>query len=175
MTRTGRLRVHTMSMSLDGFVAGPDQSLDEPLGVGAMELLHGWMFGTRRFRDLDEAQGVAPADELDEEAVDAGFEGIGAWILGRNMFGPVRGDWGDGSWQGWWGEDPPYHCDVFVLTHHPRPPTRSTRRRSTRASRASARGSWDATCSGRSAATGATARGRAGGARTRRTTATCSS
>lgn len=122
MTRTGRLRVHTMSMSLDGFVAGPDQSLDEPLGVGAMELLHGWMFGTRRFQDLDEAAGRAPADPLDDEAVDAGFEGIGSWILGRNMFGPIRGDWGDGSWRGWWGEDPPYHCDVFVLTHHPRPP-----------------------------------------------------
>lgn len=126
MTRTGRLRVHSMSVSLDGFAAGPDQSLDEPLGVGAMERLHGWMFALPRFRDVARDEGApdddATADPLDEAAVDAGFAGIGSWILGRNMFGPVRGPWPDESWTGWWGEDPPYHCDVFVLTHHARRP-----------------------------------------------------
>jgi dihydrofolate reductase len=101
-----KLRVSNLCMSVDGYVAGPDQSLDEPLGVGG-ESLHEWMFADDR-------------DELDRRYVDASMEGVGAWIMGRNMFGPVRGEWGDSDWRGWWGSEPPYHCDVFVLTHHER-------------------------------------------------------
>ncbi len=115
-----RLRVNSYTISLDGFGAGPDQSLDTPLGVGGEEL-HEWMFGTRTFQQLygDPATGSTGVD--DAFAV-RGFENLGAWILGRNMFGPVRGPWPDESWTGWWGDTPPYHCPVFVLTHHPRPP-----------------------------------------------------
>jgi dihydrofolate reductase len=114
-----KLRVHNYCMSLDGYVAGPDQSREDPLGVGA-EALHEWLFETRAWRELT---GEDPGDL--EEGVDdrffrAGFEGLGAWIMGRNMFGPVRDDWGDEDWRGWWGDEPPYHCDVYVLTHHER-------------------------------------------------------
>jgi dihydrofolate reductase len=113
-----RLRVESFSLSLDGFGAGPAQSLEDPLGVGG-EALHEWVFPTRTFRrmfkDQDGTTGV------DDRFAARGFEGVGAWILGRNMFGPIRGAWPDESWKGWWGEEPPYHVPVFVLTHHPRP------------------------------------------------------
>ena len=114
-----KLRVHAMSMSLDGYVAGPDQSLEHPLGVGGQPL-HEWIFETRTGREMIGETGGTTG--VDDDFLAAGFDGIGAWVLGRNMFGPVRGDWGSEDWNGWWGDDPPYHCDVFVLTHHPRPP-----------------------------------------------------
>jgi len=117
-----RLRVHTMSMSVDGFVAGPGQSLENPLGVGG-EGLHSWIFMTPTGRRMTGAEDDDTADDdpVDEHFVAAGFDNIGAWILGRNMFGPIRGEWGDSDWSGWWGDTPPYHCEVFVLTHHARP------------------------------------------------------
>lgn len=113
-----RLRVHSFSISLDGYGAGPDQSLDNPLGVGG-ESLHEWFFPTRTFRQMSGKEGETG---LDDDIAARGFDNIGAWIMGRNMFGPVRGEWPDDKWKGWWGKNPPYHCDVFVLTHHPRPP-----------------------------------------------------
>ena len=103
----GKLRVNNLGMSLDGFVAGAAQSVENPLGIDG-ERLHEWMF--------DDPSGI------DAERFDAGNRGIGAWIMGRNMFGPIRGDWPDDSWRGWWGAEPPYHCPVFVLTHHARDP-----------------------------------------------------
>jgi dihydrofolate reductase len=113
-----QLRVESFTISLDGFGAGPDQSLDNPLGIGG-ESLHGWALGTRTFQ-----RALFGKDEgstgIDEDFAARGFRNIGAWILGRNMFGPVRGPWPDESWKGWWGDNPPYHCPVFVLTHHPR-------------------------------------------------------
>jgi dihydrofolate reductase len=112
-----RLRVNSFSVSLDGYGAGPNQSLEEPLGVGA-ESLHEWMFPTRTFRQL--YGGGVGSTGVDDQFARRGFENLGAWIMGRNMFGPVRGSWPDESWQGWWGKNPPYHCDVFVLTHHAR-------------------------------------------------------
>ena len=114
-----KLRVSCFSLSLDGFGAGPDQSLDNPLGVGG-ETLHQWLVPTRTFQQkIGKGDGtVGPDDDFAAR----GFDNIGAWILGRNMFGPVRGDWPDESWKGWWGENPPYHTDVFVLTHHARKP-----------------------------------------------------
>jgi len=113
-----KLRVHNMAMSLDGYVAGPDQGVDDPLGVGGTRL-HEWVFETRSGRAMIGEEG---GDEgVDDRFVAAGFEGISATIMGRNMFGPIRGDWPDESWRGWWGEVPPYHHEVFVLTHHPRP------------------------------------------------------
>ena len=114
-----RLRVHSFSISLDGYGAGADQSLENPLGKGG-ESLHGWFIPTRTFQRMHgKADG---ATGLDEDFAARGFDNIGAWILGRNMFGPVRGPWPDDSWKGWWGDDPVYHCPVFVLTHHARPP-----------------------------------------------------
>jgi dihydrofolate reductase len=114
-----KLRVACFSVSADGYGAGPDQSLENPLGVGG-ETLHEWFFPTRTFRAmLGQAGGSTGVD--DAFAV-AGFANVGAWILGRNMFGPVRGPWPDDSWKGWWGPSPPYHVPVFVLTHHPRAP-----------------------------------------------------
>ena len=114
-----RLRVHAFSISVDGFGAGADQGLDHPLGRGG-EDLHQWVFPTRTFQRLygkeDGTTGV------DDDFAARGFDNIGAWILGRNMFGPVRGPWPDESWKGWWGDEPPYHVPVFVLTHHERPP-----------------------------------------------------
>jgi dihydrofolate reductase len=118
-TRMSRLRVHGFSISLDGFGAGAEQSVEEPLGRGG-EDLHQWMFPTRTFQKLyGRGEGTTGVDEL---FAARGFDNIGAWILGRNMFGPVRGPWPDESWKGWWGEEPPYRVPVFVLTHHPRPP-----------------------------------------------------
>jgi dihydrofolate reductase len=109
-----KLRVNSFSVSLDGYGAGPSQSVQEPLGVGG-ETLHRWMFGTRMWRKLHGNEGGSTG--VDDEFAHRGFANVGAWILGRNMFGPVRGPWLDDSWKGWWGEEPPYHCQVFVLTH----------------------------------------------------------
>ena len=114
-----KLRVHNFSISLDGYGAGPDQGLDEPLGVNG-ESLHEWMFVTRGWHELTGEEGGT--DGVDNDFFNRGFENIGAFILGRNMFGPVRGEWGDDDWRGWWGDEPPYHADVFVLTHHAREP-----------------------------------------------------
>jgi dihydrofolate reductase len=114
-----RVRVESFSVSVDGFGAGADQSLENPLGVGG-KALHGWAFTTRTFRRMF-GQGGGETGEDDRFAA-RGFENIGDWVLGRNMFGPVRGPWPDESWKGWWGDTPPYHCPVFVLTHHPRRP-----------------------------------------------------
>lgn len=114
-----RLRVHCFAVSLDGFGAGPDQSLDNPMGRGGMAL-HDWAFGTRTFRTMFGQQGGTTG--IDDRFAVRGFENVGAWILGRNMFGPVRGPWPDESWKGWWGENPPYHVPVFVHTHHARQP-----------------------------------------------------
>jgi dihydrofolate reductase len=114
-----RLRVESFSISLDGYGAGPSQSLETPLGVGG-ENLHGWFVKTRTFHEVFGREGGTT--DADDRFASRSFANIGAWILGRNMFGPVRGPWPDESWQGWWGEEPPYHCDVFVLTHHPRAP-----------------------------------------------------
>ena len=113
------LKVHCFAMSLDGFSAGPDQDLANPLGVGGVALME-WFFATRTWR---RTHGLADGEAgVDERMAARGFENIGAWILGRNMFGPVRGPWPDESWRGWWGEEPPYHVPAFVLTHHARPP-----------------------------------------------------
>jgi dihydrofolate reductase len=112
-----KLRVHCFSISLDGYGAGPDQDLDNPLGVGG-SVLHEWAFATRTFRQMFGGDGGATG--VDDEFVARGFNNIGAWILGRNMFGPVRGAWPDEIWRGWWGDNPPYHTPVFVLTNHPR-------------------------------------------------------
>jgi len=113
-----RLRVQSFSVSIDGFGAGPNQDLANPLGIGGTEL-PGWFFPTRTFKQMlgddDGTTGV------DNDFAQRGFKGIGAWILGRNMFGPLRGAWLDDSWKGWWGDCPPYHTPVFVLTHHARP------------------------------------------------------
>ena len=115
-----KLRVLAFSISLDGFGAGPDQSLDNPMGRGGMGL-HQWAFPTRTFqRNVFGKDGGESG--VDEDFAARSFAGVGAWILGRNMFGPVRGPWPDDAWKGWWGEAPPYHCDVFVLTHHARAP-----------------------------------------------------
>jgi len=114
-----KLRVHGLTMSVDGYVAGPDQSVDNPLGVGGGRL-HEWMFATRTARRGFGQDGGTKG--LDDDFVAQGDAGVGAAIMGRNMFGPVRGSWGDEQWNGWWGENPPYHTAVFVLTHHPRPP-----------------------------------------------------
>jgi len=114
-----RVRVHNLAMSLDGFVAGPDQSVDAPLGVGG-EQVHEWVFATRFGRSMIGQDGGT--DGVDNGFLLHGVDGIGATIMGRNMFGPVRGAWPDESWTGWWGPEPPYHHPVFVLTHHPRPP-----------------------------------------------------
>jgi dihydrofolate reductase len=114
-----KLRVACFGVSLDGFGAGSDQSLDNPLGVGGLSL-HEWFFPTRTFQAMHGDGGGTTG--VDDDFAARGVEGIGAWILGRNMFGPVRGPWPDESWRGWWGETPPYHTAVFVLTHHARAP-----------------------------------------------------
>jgi dihydrofolate reductase len=114
-----KLRVSSFSISVDGYGAGPDQSLENPLGVGGVAL-HGWAFATRTFRKMFGQDGGTT--DIDDEFAVRGFANVGAWILGRNMFGPIRGEWPDENWKGWWGDTPPYHCPVFVLTHHPRAP-----------------------------------------------------
>ncbi|MER8546584.1 MULTISPECIES: dihydrofolate reductase family protein [unclassified Mesorhizobium] len=115
-----KLRVSAFTLSIDGFGAGPDQDLKNPLGVGG-EALHEWMFGTRTFRKMVLGKDGGTTD-TDEAFAARSFENVGAWILGRNMFGPIRGEWPDDSWKGWWGDNPPYHVPVFVLTHHARDP-----------------------------------------------------
>ncbi len=119
------LRVHCFGLSLDGFSAGPRQSLRDPMGVGGMAL-HEWLFPTRTFKQMHAEMRIGEGDGCGTTGIDdafaaRGFDGIGAWILGRNMFGPVRDPWPDNSWKGWWGDNPPYHTPVFVLTHHPHP------------------------------------------------------
>ena len=114
-----KLRVACFSLSLDGYGAGSDQDLRNPIGAGGMKLME-WFFPTRTWRRM-QGQDAGEAG-IDDGMAEQGFRGVGAWILGRNMFGPVRGPWPDDSWKGWWGEEPPYHTPVFVLTHHPRPP-----------------------------------------------------
>jgi dihydrofolate reductase len=114
-----RLRVASFSISLDGYGAGPNQSVKEPLGVGG-EDLHGWLVGSRMFTQLYGKDGGSTG--VDNDFAVRGFENLGAWIMGRNMFGPVRGPWPDENWRGWWGKNPPYHVPVFVLTHHGRAP-----------------------------------------------------
>lgn len=122
-----RLRVNAFAMSIDGFGAGPDQGLDHPMGVGG-HALHQWVLGTKTFQTIHagfdgERIGNEPGREgPDDDFVARGFHNVGAWILGRNMFGPVRGPWPDDEWKGWWGREPPYHTPVFVLTHHARAP-----------------------------------------------------
>ena len=115
-----KLRVNAFTLSLDGFGAGPDQTLQNPLGVGG-EDLHKWMIGTRTFRKMVMGKEGGTTDTDDDFAVRS-FDNVGAWILGRNMFGPIRGEWPDENWQGWWGTNPPYHVPVFVLTHYKRDP-----------------------------------------------------
>jgi len=112
-----KLRVNSFSISIDGYGAGPNQSLENPLGVGG-ESLHEWIVTTRTFQQMYGNEGGTTGE--DDEFVARGLKNIGAWILGRNMFGPIRGSWPDDSWKGWWGDAPPYHTPVFVLTHHPR-------------------------------------------------------
>jgi dihydrofolate reductase len=114
------LRVNAFSVSADGFGAGPDQGREHPLGRGG-EHLHDWLIPTRTFQqNVQRREGGTTGSDDDFAA--CSFENVGAWIMGRNMFGPVRGPWPDHDWKGWWGANPPYHAPVFVLTHHPRPP-----------------------------------------------------
>jgi dihydrofolate reductase len=120
MIAQSRLIVRSFSVSLDGYGAGPDQSLESPLGAGGSGL-HQWAVTTRTFQNKvfgKDGGAVGP----DDDWAAMGFDNLGAWIMGRNMFGPVRGPWPDESWKGWWGDEPPYHCPVFVLTHHAREP-----------------------------------------------------
>jgi len=118
----GRLLVRCFGVSLDGYGAGAAQDLQHPLGVHGRELME-WFMRTRVFQRMHgQATQATDADPVDERYAERGFHDIGAWILGRHMFGPVRGPWPDESWRGWWGEEPPYHTPVFVLTHHPRAP-----------------------------------------------------
>lgn len=115
-----KLRVESFTISLDGFGAGPDQDISNPLGVGGTSL-HRWAIPTRTFQKNLFGSDVGETG-IDEDYAARGFHNIGAWILGRNMFGPVRGPWPDESWRGWWGENPVYHVPVFVLTNHARAP-----------------------------------------------------
>ena len=112
-----KLRVESFSISIDGFGAGPYQSLDNPLGAGGQRL-HEWAFPTETFQSMFGKGGGTTG--TDNDFARRGFTNLGAWILGRNMFGPIRGPWPDNSWQGWWGDNPPYHTPVFVLTRHAR-------------------------------------------------------
>jgi dihydrofolate reductase len=114
-----RLRVHGFAISIDGYGAGPHQALQNPLGVGGLAL-HEWVVGTRTFSQMHGGKGGTTG--IDDDFAARGVAGIGAWIMGRNMFGPIRGPWPDDTWRGWWGEEPPYHTPVFVLASHPRAP-----------------------------------------------------
>jgi len=132
-----KLRVHGFGISLDGYSAGPNQSLDHPLGVGGTGLME-WFFPTRTFQKMHNLEprdtvGLQSVPDhlfgqeggetgIDDDFAARGFENIGAWIIGRNMFGPIRGAWLNDDWKGWWGDNPVFHCDVFVLTHYTRPP-----------------------------------------------------
>jgi dihydrofolate reductase len=114
-----KLRVQSFSLSIDGYGAGPDQTLDNPIGVGGLDMMK-WALATRTFQKMH-GSGLDGTTGIDEDFAQRGFRNVGAWILGRNMFGPVRGPWPNDDWKGWWGASPPYHCQVFVLTHHARP------------------------------------------------------
>jgi dihydrofolate reductase len=114
----GKVRASAFSVSLDGFGAGPSQDLQHPLGIGGGELTT-WLFKTRTFQEM--IGGEEGTTDIDDHFARKSMENLGAWIMGRNMFGPIRGQWPDHSWKGWWGDNPPYHVPVFVLTHHPRP------------------------------------------------------
>ena len=112
----GKVRVGGFSVSIDGFGAGPDQSLEHPMGKRGREL-HSWFYPTRTFRSM-----LGQDGGTDDRFARAAAEGFGAFILGRNMFGPIRGEWPDDAWKGWWGDNPPYHAPTFILTHHARAP-----------------------------------------------------
>jgi dihydrofolate reductase len=113
------LRVNSFGVSIDGYAAGPQQDLDNPLGVGGLAL-HEWLFGTRTFHQITGEEGGEIGTDDDFGA--RGFENVGSWIIGRNMFGPIRGPWDDNTWKGWWGDEPPFHTPVLILTHYPRKP-----------------------------------------------------
>jgi dihydrofolate reductase len=115
----GKVHVSAFSIALDGFSAGPDQSLENPLGVGGPEMME-WMFPTKMFAEMQKKDGGETG--VDNDLAMKSMTGNGAWILGRNMFGPVRGPWPDDTWKGWWGDEPPYHVPTFVLTHYAREP-----------------------------------------------------
>ncbi len=115
-----KLKVLCFSVSIDGYGAGPSQSIDNPLGMGGMSL-HEWFFPTKTFQAMHSSGQTEGMTGIDDDFAAKGFENIGAWIMGRNMFGPMRGPWEDHSWKGWWGDNPPYHTPVYVLTHHARP------------------------------------------------------
>ena len=115
----GKVRASAFSVSLDGFGAGPDQDLQHPFGVGGMELPN-WLLKTRMFHEMIGREGGTT--DTDDHFARQSMENVGAWIMGRNMFGPIRGQWPDHSWKGWWGDNPPYHAPTFVLTHHAREP-----------------------------------------------------
>jgi dihydrofolate reductase len=119
----GKLRVHGFTISIDGYGAGPGQDLEHPLGVGGPALFD-WFFHTRTWQRMHGQ--VDGETGVDDDIAAMGFTDVGAWILGRNMFGPIRGPWPDERWKGWWGDEPPYHAPVFVLTHHARPPLTMT-------------------------------------------------
>ena len=114
-----KLRVSSFAISIDGYGAGTNQDLDNPLGVRGPELME-WFFSTRAWRQMHGLEGGETG--TDNRMAEQGLAGLGAWILGRNMFGPIRGPWPDENWKGWWGDEPPYHTPVFVLTHHARAP-----------------------------------------------------
>jgi len=114
-----KLRVDSFAVSIDGYGAGLNQDLENPIGVGGLALME-WLFHTRTWHRMQGKEGGETG--VDDTIAADGLAGIGAWILGRNMFGPIRGPWPDTSWKGWWGDEPPYHTPVFVLTHHARPP-----------------------------------------------------
>jgi dihydrofolate reductase len=116
----GKFRVSCFGISLDGYGAGPGQDLNNPLGIGGISV-HEWHMATRTFQRLHGDGSVEGTAGIDDDFEARGFRNVGAWIMGRNMFGPFRGPWKDHIWQGWWGSNPPYHVPVFVLTHHPRP------------------------------------------------------
>lgn len=116
-----QVRVQSFAVSIDGYSAGPNQNLENPLGVNGPDLME-WFFQTRSWRTMHDQPGGETG--VDNEIAERGLAGFGAWILGRNMFGPIRGPWPDENWKGWWGDEPPYHTPVFVLTHYPRAPVK---------------------------------------------------
>jgi dihydrofolate reductase len=116
-----KVKVAAFAVSLDGFGAGPNQSLENPLGVRGPEL-HKWFFKTKIFQKMHGDSNAVGVEGVDNSFAERSFQNVGAWILGRNMFGPIRGPWVNNEWRGWWGENPPYHVPVFVLTHHKREP-----------------------------------------------------
>jgi dihydrofolate reductase len=118
-TGAGKIKVACFSISLDGYGAGPSQTEENPIGVRGTEV-HKWMFPTKAFQKMFGKDNGTEGTE--NGLVEKSFENVGAWIMGRNMFGPIRGNWPDDEWKGWWGEEPPYHVPVFVLTHHERKP-----------------------------------------------------